>query len=67
MQFIGEKRMESDFDKIVTPTNFFHATSTYVSFYDNKYFDFSAFSFVPVEEWDFYPTEFASYTIYTNF
>lgn len=67
MEYIGENRMESDFVPIITPTNYFAAATNQVNFYDNKFFDFSSFSFIPVVHYDFYSTTFQSFTIYSNF
>jgi hypothetical protein len=49
MEYVGEQRMESDFARNITPTNFFLARSNQVNFYDNKIFDFSSFSVFPVD------------------
>jgi hypothetical protein len=67
MEYVGEQRMESDFDPVITPTNYFLARANIVSFYDNKFFDFSSFSFIPVVEFDFWETLYQSYTVYTNY
>lgn len=67
MEYIGENRMESDFDPVITPTNYFLSAMHEVDFYDNKAFDFSSFSFIPIVHYDFYETTFQSFTIYTNF
>lgn len=56
MDYIGEQRMESDFSQVITPTNYFLSQANTVSFYDNKVFDFSSFSFIPVDYYDFYST-----------
>jgi NAD(P)H-flavin reductase len=58
MEFIGEQRMESDFGPVITPTNYFLSQANEVSFYQNKYFDFSSFSFIPVELYDFFVSQF---------
>jgi hypothetical protein len=43
MEYIGEQRMESDFQPVITPENYFLAQTNNINFYNNKVFDFSSF------------------------
>ena len=67
MEYIGELRMESDFEEVDTPSNYFLSTSNQISYYNNKIFDFSAFDFLPVTEYEFFATTLSYYTTYTNY
>lgn len=67
MEYIAEMRQEIDFDLDVTPTNYYSIQKNMVSFYDNKWFDFSAFFFIPTTTLEYYSTSFNAYTVYTNF
>ena len=48
MEYIAENRQEIDFSKDVTPTNYYNIQRNTAKFYENKYFDFSSFFFIPV-------------------
>jgi hypothetical protein len=66
MEFVGELRMESDFEIGITPSNYMISTSNQISFYSNKIFDFSAFDFLPVSEYEFFATQLSFFNVYTN-
>ena len=46
MEFIADSRVEADFTPTNTQTNFYTLTENAVIFFDNKYFDYSSFTFI---------------------
>ena len=67
MEYIAEFRMENDFEPVATPTNYYIVETNQGSFYDNKIFDWSSFSFIPVTPFSFWSAAFQGLTFYTNF
>lgn len=50
-----------------TATNTYLVQKNYGGFYQNKFFDFSSFSFFQAQHFEFYVGQFNSLVIYTNF
>ena len=67
LDYVADNRAQSDFVKGITPTNFYIVEKNQGSFYDNKWFDWSTFTFMKADYIAYYVGRFSSYTMYTNF
>lgn len=66
MEYIGESRIEVDFQYNVTPYNSYNLIKNEVAFFENSLIDLSAFTFLLVTELKFFASNFDSYTVFTN-
>ena len=67
MEFTSDYKMQSDFQKIITPSNDYSIKKNDVTFYNNKFFDLSALTFLHFLDFEIYTSSFSSFNMYTNF
>ena len=67
MEFTSDYKMQSDFQQTITPSNDYSIKKNDVTFYNNKFFDLSALTFLNFLHFDFYTSSFSSFNMYTNF
>jgi hypothetical protein len=66
MEFIADSRVEASFTPVYSQTNFYSVTENAIVFFDNKYFDYSSFSFIPAPKMSFFVANWESFSTNGN-